>query len=103
MCWYIIRDNGEYLARASVIVVHVLSKKKLSEVREQMDKFTKNLVSRIGNSMIPTFDAADPGNIYYTPFGTTIKDDWEDLPYGDDFTTLKMGNIDDENLKKQPR
>ena len=49
--------------------------------------------------MIPTFDAADPENIYYTPFGTIVKDDWEDLPYGDDFTTLKMGNVDDKYLE----
>ena len=57
------------------------------------------LESRIGDSLIPIFDEADPGNIYYTPFGTTIKDDWEDLPYGDDFTPLKLGNIDDGYLE----
>ena len=40
-----------------------------------------------------------PGIIHYTPFGTTVKDDWEDLPYGDDFTTLNMGNVDDGYLE----
>ena len=64
-----------------------------------MDKFTKNLESRIGNSLIPTFGAVDQGNISYTPFGTTVKDNWEDLPYGNDFTTLNMGNVDDGYLE----
>ena len=35
----------------------------------------------------------------YTIFGTTIKEDVEELPYGDDFTFLKMGNIDDRYLE----
>ena len=98
MCWYIIRDNGEYLARSSVIAVDELSKE-TNEVKEQMHKFTKNLESRIGNNLIPTFEVAHPENVYYTPFGTTVKDDWEELPYGDDFTTLKMGNVDDGYLE----
>ena len=98
MCRYIIHNNGENLARSSVIVVDGLSKE-TTEVREQIDEFTKNLESRIGKSSIPTFDTTDLGNIYYTPFGTTIKDDREDLPYGDDFTTLKIEDIDDRYLK----
>ena len=49
MCWHIISDNGEYLARSSVIAVDELSKE-TTEVREQMDKFKKNLESKIGNS-----------------------------------------------------
>ena len=67
MCWYIICDNGEYLARSSVIAVDELSKE-TSEVKEQMHKFTKNLDFRIGNNLIPTFEVAHPENIYYTPF-----------------------------------
>ena len=69
-----------------MIVVDEIGKE-TNEVREQMDEFTKNLESKIGNSLIPTFHAVDPGNIYYTPFSTTVKDDWKDLPYGNDFTT----------------
>ena len=86
------------MARSSVIAFDELSKE-TTEVREQVDKFTKNLESKIGNSLIPTFDIVEPGNIYYTTFGTTVKDDWKDLPYGGDFTTLKMGNVDDGYLE----
>ena len=81
-----------------MIAVDELSKE-TTEVREQMDKFTKKLESKIGNNLIPTFEVAYPENIYYTPFGTTVKDDWQELPYGDDFTTLKMGNDDDGYLE----
>ena len=70
-----IRDNGESLARSSVIAVDELSKERI-KVREQMDKFSKNLESKIGNNLIPTFEVAHPGKIYYTPFGTTVKEDW---------------------------
>ena len=58
------------------------------EVREQMDRFTKNLESKIGNNLIPTFNATDPGDIYYVSFGTTVEEDIEDLSHGDNFTTL---------------
>ena len=37
--------------------------KETSEVREQMDKFTKNLESKIGNNLIPTFEVAHPEKI----------------------------------------
>ena len=99
MCWYIIRDNGEFLARSSVIAVDEFSKG-TSEVRDQMDKFTKNLESRIGNNTIPKIDTINAKNIYYTPFGATTGEDVEDLPYGDDFTALKMRNIDDRYLEE---
>ena len=59
MCWYIICHNREYFARSSIT----------NEVREQMDKFTKNLESKIGSSFILTFDIVDQGNIDYTFFG----------------------------------
>ena len=45
-----ISDNGEYLARSSVLAVNELSKE-TNEIKDQMDKFTKNLESRIGNNI----------------------------------------------------
>ena len=97
MCWYVLHDNAEYLARSSVIAGDELSKEAI-EIREQMSKFTRKLESRIGNNLIPTFDGTDPGNIYFTSFGTTVEEEMEDLPYGDDFTTLRMENVDDRYL-----
>ena len=63
-----------------------------------MDRFTRKLESKIGNNLIPTFDGTNPGNVYFISFGTTVEEEMEDLPYGDDFTTLRMGNIDDRYL-----
>ena len=63
-----------------------------------MDRFTKKLESKIGNNLIPTFDGINPGNVYFTSFGTKVEEEMEDLPYGDDFTTLRMNNIDDRYL-----
>ena len=65
MCWYIIRDNGEYLARSSVIAVDELGKE-TTKVREQMDKLTKNLESKIGNNLIPTFEVPHPEKTFIT-------------------------------------
>ena len=97
MCWYILRDNAEYLARSSIIAVDGLSKE-IFKVREHTDKFTRKLKSNIGNNLIPTFDGINPGNVYYTSFGTTVEEEMEDLPYGDDFTTLRMENVDNSYL-----
>ena len=97
MCWYILCDHAEYLASSSVIAVDELSKETV-EMREQMDRFTRKLESKIGNNLIPTFDGTNPGSVYFTSFGTTVEEEMEDLPYGDDFTTLRMKNIDDRYL-----
>ena len=97
MCWYILCDNAEYLARSSVIAVDELDKETI-EMREQMDRFMRKLESKIGNNLIPTFDGTNPGSVYFTSFGTTVEEEMEDLPYGDDFTTMRMENIDDRYL-----
>ena len=64
-----------------------------------MDSFTKKLESKIGNNLIPTFDEVNLGNIYYQPFGTSIDEDDEVLPYRDDFTNLKIDKVDDRCLE----
>ena len=93
MCWFIIGDNGEYLARSSVIVVEESSMESL-ELKSQTIKFTKNLEEKIGNSTVPVFEASKPESIYYSPFGAIIEDDSVDLPYGDNFMDLNAREID---------
>ena len=93
MCWFIIRDNGEYLARSSVFAVEESSMESL-ELKNQMKKFTKNLEAKKGNSKVPVFEASKLESIYYSPFGATIEDDSVDFPYGDNFMDLNAREID---------
>ena len=99
MCWFIIRDNGEYLARSSVIAIEESSMESL-ELKNQMMKFTKNLEAKIGNSTVLVFEASKPENIYYSPFGATIEDESVNLPYGDNFMDLNAREIDTRYLNE---
>ena len=58
ICWFVIIENGEYLARSSVIVVNALAVQ-TPELQSQMDK--------IGNSKVPIFNPGKPNEIYYKP------------------------------------
>ena len=88
MCWFIICDNGEYLARSSVIAFEESSMESF-ELKNQMMNFTKNLEAKIGNSTISVFKPNNPESIYYSPFGTVIDEDSIDLPCGDSFHGLR--------------
>ena len=57
------------------------------------------LESRIGINLIPISDNANPSSIYHQPFGTSIDEDDEILPYRDDFTTLKTDKVNDRYLE----
>ena len=97
MCWFIICENGEYIARSSVIAVEEADFES-SELKDQMKTFTKNLESKIGNSTIPTFRPNTPNNIYFSSFGAETEEDSICLPYGDDFTSLGTKEIDSRYL-----
>ena len=79
MCWFVIIENGEYLARSSVIEVDKLAIQ-TPELQSQMEKFISNLQSKIGNDKIPIFDPDKPDEIYYKPFGDSILEDEVALP-----------------------
>ena len=79
MCWFIICDNGDYIARSSVVAVEISSMES-SEVKSLMAKFTKKLKSKLGNNIIPMFDPANTENIYYIPFGSDVEEDSLVLP-----------------------
>ena len=49
MCWFVIIKNGEYLVRSSVIEVDKLAMQ-TPELQSQMEEFTSNLESKIGNN-----------------------------------------------------
>ena len=99
MCWFIICENGEYLARSSVIAVEEADMES-SELSDQMKTFMRNLESKIGNSTIPTFQPSTPDNIYFSPFGAEAEEDSISLPYGDDFTSLDAMEIDSRYLNE---
>ena len=99
MCGFIICDNGEYLARSSVIVVEESSMESI-EVKNQMIKFTKNLEAKIGNNSVPIFEPSNRGGIYYSLFGAVVDEDSVELPYGDDFMDLDANEIDTRYLSE---
>ena len=91
MCWFIIIENGEYLAHSSLIEVDELSTQ-TPELQSQMNKFTLSLESKIGNSKVPIFDPSKPDEI--KPFGDDILEEGNDLPYGDELMDLKVIEMD---------
>ena len=93
MYWFIICDNGEYLARSAVVAVEESSMESF-EVKDQMMKFTKNLEAKIGDKSVPIFEPRNPEGIYYSPFGAVIDEDSVDSPYGDDFMGPNVNKID---------
>ena len=99
MCWFVIIENGEYLARSSVIEVDK-SAIQTPELQSQMEKFTSNLQSKIGNDKIPVFDPGKPDEIYYKPFGDSILEDEVALPYGDELVDVKAENIDEPYMEE---
>ena len=88
ICWLVIIENGEYLARSSVIEVVKLAMQ-TPELQSQMEKFTSNLQSKIGNDKIPIFDPGKPDEIYYKPFGDSILEEKVALPCGDELVDFK--------------
>ena len=88
MCWFVIIENGEYLARSSVIEVDKLAIQ-TPELQSQMEKFTSNLQSKMGNDKIPIFDPGKPDEIYYKPFGDSILEEKVALPCGDELVDFK--------------
>ena len=64
MCWFVIIENGEYLARSSVIEADKLAIQ-APELQSQVEKFTSNLESKIWNDEIPIFNPGKPDEIYY--------------------------------------
>ena len=87
MCLFVIIENGEYLARSSVIEVDKLAMQ-TPELQSQMEKFTSNLQSKIGNDKIPIFDPGKPDEIYYKPFRENVLEEEVALTYGDELVDI---------------
>ena len=74
MRWFVMIENGEYLAQSSVIEVDELSKQ-MSELHSQTNKFTLSLESKIGNGKVPIFNPSKPDEKYYKSFGDDIQEE----------------------------
>ena len=99
MCWFVIIENGEYLARSSVIEVDKLAMQ-TQELQSQIKKFTSNLQSKIRNNKIPIFNPFKPDEIYYKPLGDNILEEEVALPYGDELVDVKVENIDEPYMEE---
>ena len=70
LCYYILIDNAEFIARSSVIPVpdpDLLS----DSMKSITTSFTSSVEDKIGNYRQPTYDEAKPESIYYHAFGDT--------------------------------
>ena len=99
LCWFVIIENGEYLARSSVIGVDELSEQ-TPELQSQINKFTLSLESNVGNNKVPIFDPSKPGEIYCKPFGDDILEEGNALPYGDDLMDVKVSEIGESYMEE---
>ena len=92
-CSYIILENGEYIARSSVIGIsdHDLNS---DHLKNETVTFMTSLSEVIGNHRQPLFDPVKPSGLYYTAFGDDFNDDDNVLPYGDELVDSKTETID---------
>jgi hypothetical protein len=87
-CSYILLDNGEFIARSSVIGIlehDITSAHMIMETKKFMDKVEE----KIGNHKLPIYDGANPMSIYYSAFQDDIDLDDNVLPYGDELIDAK--------------
>ena len=99
-CCYILLQNGEFIARSSVIPIetHELFP---DEMKTRCDKFTSSVESKIGNNRVPIIDASDPSHIYYDAFYDDHNADDNVLPYGEEIEEAKTGEMQDAYLEDQ--
>ena len=70
------------------------------ELQSQMEKFTSNLQSRIGNEKMSIFNPGKSDEIYYKAFGDNILEEEVTLPYGDELEDVKVENIDEPYMEE---
>ena len=86
-CSYIIKPDGEFLARSSV--VPILDEDLLTDdMKNNMRKFMDNLESKVGNSKEPIYQEDAPNRIYYDSFDDLYDDDDCALPYGEEYPDI---------------
>ena len=74
LCYYVLIDNAEFIARSSVIPVpdaDLLS----DEMKTMTTKFTSSVEDKIGNYRQPTFDVTKPESVYFSAFDDPIDVD----------------------------
>ena len=93
-CSYILLESGEYIARSSVLGIQEEDLHS-TEIISLCKKYMETLETKIGNSRLPSYDAKEPGRIYFTSFGDDYDLDDIVLPYGEEIQDLKTTEIDD--------
>lgn len=97
-CSYILKENGEFLARSSVIGIPVEDLNSL-ELKEQTKAFMESVLAKIGNYRQPEFDPMSPDQLYYSAFGDEKIDDELVLPYGNEIVDEKVAEVDEAYLE----
>ena len=97
--WYVLIENGEFIARSSVIAVDPLEIK-IDNIVKSTDNFTQSVEGKIGNHRQPIYDLVAPDRIYFAAFGDQPDEDDRLLPYGEEIMDQKTMDIDDSYLKQ---
>ena len=97
-CSYILVDNGEYMARSSVISINdddLLS----DHMKGETKRFMQSIEERIGNHRQPIYKAMQPDSIYFDTFDDDLDSDLNVLPYGDELVDAKTDEVNDAYLE----
>ena len=100
MCYWVLRPNGEYIARSTVIPIPDEDLNSLT-VQQQMEKYTKSLHEEIGdhNKAIIKGEILSEDNIYYDAFFDTTEDDKITWPWEKELEELPLQDEDDTTLE----
>ena len=96
-CSYVILDNGEFIARSSVLAIDD-NELTSADMIAQTSHFMKSLEDKIGNHRQPLFNINAPASIYFDAFNDPIDSDENVTPYGDELIDVKTEQVDDAYL-----
>ena len=101
LCYWVLNDRGEYLARSSVVPVPD-SDFSVDSIKTQMKDYDDNIVTRIGNARQPNHDAQHPEHVYYHAFGDDPSIDETTEPYDSELVDVSLPQTDEtfEELDK---
>ena len=96
--YYIIKLNGQYLARSTAISIPE-DKLQMDDLKERTSIFMNCLKKMIGNAKQPSFNIQNAQEIYYSSFGDETNNDDNNLPYGIKLRDMETTEINEPYLE----
>ena len=100
MCFYILKSTGNVISRSTVIPLKD-EEKNITEVKEQMEKYTNKLHDEIGDysKAIIRGESVNDDVVYYDTFFDSIAEDEITHPWEQDLSSLPISQEDDHTLE----